>query len=58
MDQMMFDITNIKDPKVNDVVTLLGPEINISSWAKILNTISYELLCRLKMRLPRIYTRE
>lgn len=58
MDQMMLDISNIKDPKVNDVVTLLGPEINISVWAKILNTISYELLCRLKMRLPRVYTRD
>lgn len=58
MDQMMFDISEIKDPKVNDVITLLGKEIPINSWAEKLNTITYELICRLKMRLPRIYTRD
>ncbi|MBI2995302.1 MAG: alanine racemase [Candidatus Melainabacteria bacterium] len=58
MDQMMFDITEITNPQVNDVVTLLDNKLSISSWAKGLNTISYELLCRLKMRLPRIYTRD
>ena len=58
MDQMMFDISEITNPGVNDVVTLLGKEISISSWAEKLNTITYELLCRLKMRLPRVYTRD
>lgn len=58
MDQMMFDVTDIKDPKVNDIITLLSKELLISSWADILGTITYELVCRLKMRLPRVYTRE
>lgn len=58
MDQMMFDISELKDPKVNDVLTLLNNELPISSWAEILNTISYELICRLKIRLPRVYTRD
>jgi alanine racemase len=58
MDQMMFDISEVKDPKVSDVITLINNELPISSWAKILNTISYELVCRLKMRLPRVYTRD
>lgn len=58
MDQMMFDISEVKDPQVNDVITLIGNGISISSWAEKLNTITYELLCKLKIRLPRIYTRD
>ena len=56
MDQMMFDITDV-DVKVGDVITLLDENNSIDEWAKILNTINYELTCRLKVRLPRIYTR-
>lgn len=57
MDQIMFDITEVKEPQINDTITLIGDRVQISSWAEELNTITYELLCRLKMRLPRIYTR-
>ncbi len=56
MDQMMFDITDI-DAKEGDVITLLGEDLLIDEWAKILNTINYELTCRLKVRLPRVYIR-
>ena len=56
MDQMMFDITGI-DAELGDVITLLDEENSIDNWAKILNTINYELICRLKVRLPRVYTR-
>lgn len=59
MDQIMFDIEGV-DCKVGDVITLLGEKNSydtIDSWAKKLNTINYELTCRLKMRLPRIYVR-
>ncbi len=56
MDQMMFDITNV-DANLGDVVTLLDDKHSIDEWAKILNTINYELTCRLKVRLPRVYTR-
>ena len=58
MDQMMFDISEIQSPQVNDVITLLDKDLSINSWAKELNTITYELICRLKMRLPRVYTRD
>ena len=58
MDQMMFDVSEIKDPKEGDVIMLKNNELLISAWVEILNTISYELICRLKMRLPRIYTRD
>lgn len=59
MDQMMFDVSDI-DCAVGDVITLLGEENkteNIDTWAEKLDTINYELTCRLKMRLPRIYVR-
>lgn len=58
MDQMMFDITKINSPKIGDIITMLDNENSISNWAKILSTTTYELLCRLKMRLPRVYTRD
>lgn len=56
MDQMMFDITGI-DAKAGDVIILLDENNSIDEWAKILGTINYELTCRLKVRLPRVYTR-
>ena len=56
MDQMMFDISNV-DAKEGDIVTLVGEGISINEWASILGTINYELICRLKARLSRVYTR-
>jgi len=56
MDQMMFDVTDVR-ANVGDIVTLLDEEHSIDEWAKIAGTINYELTCRLKVRLPRIYTR-
>ena len=59
MDQIMFDVSNV-DCAVGDVIELLGEENKIDTidtWAEKLNTINYELTCRLKMRLPRIYVR-
>ena len=56
MDQMMFDITGV-DAKLGDVITLLDEQHSIDDWAVLANTISYELTCGLKVRLPRIYTR-
>lgn len=56
MDQMMFDVTDV-DCKTGDIITLLDDNKSIDEWAKILGTINYELTCRLKVRLPRIYTR-
>lgn len=57
MDQMIFDLGDI-DAEVGDVVTLLdNDDLSINTWAQILNTINYELTCRLKVRLPRVYVR-
>lgn len=56
MDQMMFDISSVY-AKEGDVITLLGDNLSIDEWAKIADTINYELTCKLKVRLPRVYTR-
>lgn len=57
MDQMMFDLGDV-EAQVGDVVTLLDEkDLSLDSWAEILGTINYELTCRLKVRLPRVYTR-
>lgn len=60
MDQMMFDITGLNVSE-GDVITLLGAYggefISVDEWANLLHTINYELTCRLKVRLSRVYTR-
>ena len=56
MDQMMFDITGI-NANEGDIITLLDENLSINTWAQELNTINYELTCRLKVRLPRVYVR-
>lgn len=61
MDQMMFDVSKINNANIGDVITLIGEDedeiVSIDEWAKLLGTINYELTCRLKVRLPRVYTR-
>lgn len=59
MDQLMIDVTQFPDLEVGDIVTLLGKEGNIAitadDWANTIGTISWEILCSFKHRLPRIY---
>ncbi len=61
MDQLMMDITDISEATVGDVVTLLGDSngisIELTDWANHLNTIVYELMCNLRVRLPKTYVR-
>lgn len=58
MDQLMLDVTAIPDLQVGEVVTLLGQQgtekISADDWADKLNTISWEILCGFKHRLPRV----
>jgi len=62
MDQMMFDVSDINIINTGDVITLIGQDgkesVHIDEWANLLGTINYELTCQLKVRLPRVYTRE
>jgi alanine racemase len=58
MDQIMLDISTIPDVQEGEIVTILGREgneqISVEDWANQLNTISWEILCSFKHRLPRL----
>lgn len=58
MDQIMLDVSAVPDVQEGEVVTLLGQDGNQSiaadDWAATLGTISWEILCGFKHRLPRI----
>jgi len=58
MDQLMIDVTAFPELEVGDVVTLLGKDgpsyIGADEWANTLDTISWEIVCGFKDRLPRL----
>lgn len=58
MDQLMLDVSAIADVQIGEGVTLLGQdgerEIQADDWAATLGTISWEILCGFKHRLPRV----
>ena len=59
MDQLMLDVSQIADLQAGEVVTLIGngaQEISADYWAAALGTISWEILCGFKNRLPRVST--
>ncbi|MGN9161144.1 alanine racemase [Clostridium sulfidigenes] len=59
MDQCMIDVTDIENIKTGDEVIILGGEgdlkFNADDMAEALGTINYEILCRIKSRIPRVY---
>ena len=60
MDQCMLDVTEVEDVKIGDEVVLLGYEAGQPDADEIgekLNTISYEVLCMVGRRIPRVYTK-
>jgi alanine racemase len=63
MDQIMLDVTELPDVQEGEVVTVLGCDRSLSihgesisadDWAEKLGTISWEILCGFKHRLPRV----
>ncbi len=58
MDQLMLNVTHIPALQEGEVVTLLGQDGNekilADDWADLLGTISWEILCGFKHRLPRV----
>ncbi len=59
MDQMMVDVTDIKDAKIMDLVVLIGKdgneEITMEDLGAISGRFNYELACDLGNRIPRFY---
>ena len=59
MDWIMLDVSHVSTVDVGDCVTLLGSADGLSitgdDWAEQLETISYEVFCRIGSRVPRRY---
>lgn len=59
MDQTMIDITDIPEAALGDVVTVYSNETyggsSVDHAAELVGTISYELLCCIGTRVPRLY---
>ena len=57
MDQMMIDVTDIKDIKVGDKVVLLGKDgehtITAEELGELSHRFNYELVCDIGKRVPR-----
>ncbi len=61
MDQMMVDITDIPDVKIEDVVTLVGKDgseqITAEEISEAAGSFNYEFVCDISKRVPRKYSR-
>ncbi|MCL1795433.1 MAG: alanine racemase [Clostridia bacterium] len=62
MDQMMLDVTNVRDARVGDEVVLLGAQggerITVREMADWCGMIDYEILLSPTQRIPRVYIDE
>lgn len=55
MDMCMVDITHLPDVQVGDIVEIFGDAQSVDRLAELAGTISYELLCAVSPRVPRVY---
>ncbi len=59
MDMIMVDVTDLASVQVGEIVTLIGQQGEESIWADEvadwIGTISYEVLCGIGSRVPRLY---
>lgn len=62
MDQITVDVTEIENVKIGTVVTIIGRdgenEITADDIANTCNTISYEIMCNISVRMPRVYIKD
>jgi len=59
MDMTLIDVTDVPNVAIDDYVTLLGSEgevtITAEDLGELAGTISYEITCGISNRVPRIY---
>lgn len=55
MDMCMIDLTDLPEVFVGDEIEIFGANADINTLAGAAGTISYELLCGISKRVPRIY---
>lgn len=62
MDQFMVDVTHIPGVSMRDTVTLIGSDgeerITVDELGDLCGRFSYEFLCNLGKRIPRIYSKD
>ena len=58
MDMCMVDVTEFPDVQIGDIVTVFGDDPTADELGKLAGTISYELLCAVSPRVPRVYMNE
>jgi len=61
MDQCLADVTDVPGVQVGDEVVLYGggyDYLSVSTVAEKVGTISYELLCNISKRVPRVYVQQ
>jgi len=60
MDAMMVDVTDIPQARVWDDVVVMGKqgdqEISVQDVAALIGTVSYDVMTKLSIRLPRVYS--
>lgn len=57
MDMCMIDVTDIDVSEQDEVVIFGDDKTPLSQLSKLANTITYELLCSISPRVPRVYKR-
>ncbi len=55
MDMCMLDVTDVMQVQIGDVVTVFGDGVPLDDLAETAGTITYELMCAVAPRVPRIY---
>lgn len=55
MDMLTFDVSDLDNPKIGDLVELWGNKLAINDVAEHIGTIGYELMTRVSKRIPRHY---
>lgn len=55
MDMCMVDLTDSPETEVESVIEIFGEHNDINNLAEAAGTISYELLCNVSKRVPRVY---
>ncbi len=62
MDQFMVDVTDIPDVQTGDEVTLIGRDgeeyIHVDTLGELSGRFSYEFLCEISKRVPRVYIKD
>lgn len=59
MDQFMVDVTDIREARLYDTVTLLGEDegesITMEELGKLSGRFNYEFACNVGKRIPRVF---